>query len=172
MERIAVWRRFDAADAASPGCNPHGKVTPSPGASVCRVGRNRLSSRVRRRPVARRRVRRPACDSAACACTCVSAFPAWAFSFAVGPIPRSLLRLGWCSRERERVDEEPLAHARSYQNRKAWCRHDGWLGQMPRGLPRGCLLSSRTYARVPPARILRHNSPPRSNSRQTRGRSS
>src|SRR5882724_8518226 len=61
-------------------------------------------------------------------------------SFVVGQIPRSSLRLGWCSRERKRVDEEPLARARGYQSQKTWCGHLEWFGQMPRSLLRGCLL--------------------------------
>ena len=47
-----------------------------------------------------------------------------------------------CSHERERVEALPLAPARGYSEAEVEGRKlsSKWFDQMPRGLPRGCLL--------------------------------
>ena len=54
------------------------------------------------------------------------------FLFALGPIPRSLLRLGWLNVFEFGLDD--------------WRISWRWSFQMPRGLPRGCLLLSAVRA--------------------------
>jgi len=78
-------------------------------------------------------------------------------SFAVGPIPRNLsmtvsgaerLRLGGSSGGN--TAGQPSDDG-CYENGKAWIPEQGWIGQMPRGLLRGSLLSKSLAWKTTPS---------------------